>query len=245
MILARIQTHQEITLSRIETDFDLSLDVSHQSLRQLVCVCEGDFNPTAVTLRTNEINAWRYQPATGDSPALLSIQFPEPLEGSGIPLHIRGLSPFPGRSIWRCAGIRPQGAVIPGESLVLHVGAELGLEDWSPGGFELSRTSTDKTGGFILSLQSGTRAIQEGTGKRMESNAGEKGKGGTAGAAKLAVSLRPSARLRLQPAIYHVRQYSAWRVEAGGVSRGTWKRPRAKKQSSPSVLSSGRSQARG
>jgi hypothetical protein len=203
LLVARIQSRQEITSSRVDASFDLNLDVSHGTVRRIACMCEGDFHITGVNVRNTEVDTWRYQAPGPTLPAMLTIDLSEPAEAGTLPIHIQGLSPLAAAGVWHCPGVRPVGAIVMTEELLLQVDPSLAVDDWQPGNFLISRTWTDKAGNLLIQMHSSARDVDEKP---------------TKDTSPTPLLQRPTANLRLQRPVYYVQQYDAWRLSSGGES---------------------------
>jgi hypothetical protein len=153
LVLARLQTRQELTPGQLQSDYDFDLDVLHGSVKELRLECAPMLRPHEVTIRGLE--SWELRPSPG-KPALLVIRLREPFQGG--PLHLSCLAPLASQNNWTSPGMRLVDAVSRGETLTLRIHPGVLLEDWQPAGFRTTRTLFQADGWQQLSLVAGLDA---------------------------------------------------------------------------------------
>ncbi len=161
-IFAKVQSVQQLAADRVRVEHDFQIDVLHGSLRQLVLHGDAALEPIEVSLKTGgDVKSWQWKelPAKKDAkskdlPPLgaLTIHFRQPVQGKIQGLRVRSLAPRPSGLLWTSPALRVERSISRGETLALHVPADLPLGKWSPGSFQLTGLATDIDGTQILSL---------------------------------------------------------------------------------------------
>jgi hypothetical protein len=161
-IFARVQSVQQLGLDRVLIDHDFQIDVLHGSLRELVLHGDATLEPYEVSLKTgDDVKSWQWKelPAKKDAkgkdlPAAgaLTIQFRQPVQGKLPSLRVRSLAPRPSGILWTSPALRVEAALSRGETLALHLPADVPLGKWSPGSFQLTGLLTESDGMQILTL---------------------------------------------------------------------------------------------
>ncbi|HEV3117064.1 MAG TPA: hypothetical protein VGY58_08440, partial [Gemmataceae bacterium] len=162
VVLASLRSRQDLRPNlrpgQFGAEFDISLEVLHGALRDLVCQCDPALWPVSVRMRNQEIDGWDLRPGkTPESPSTLTIRLPGPIQGRAPTLRISCQATAVPGQLWRSPGLHVVGAVPRGETLALQIPPDFELHHWQSGDFELRRTSADADGGQILSLRSGLR----------------------------------------------------------------------------------------
>jgi hypothetical protein len=223
LVLAQLQTTQTLAPDLLEAEFVFHLEVLHHPVRELVFACDPVLKPIQVTLRNRELESWEVRPSTAPgAPATLVIRLREPVQGALQSLRIFCHAPLPAQTPWTCPGLFLVGAVPRGETLVLRVPASLRLEEWQPGGFHLSRATTDPSGRQVLTLTGSGPSPDKETrrqgDKETRRSEGTQDTGGDPAAPSSFIlhpssfQGRPRARLTAQGPEYRARQLTWWRV---------------------------------
>lgn len=197
LVLAKLQTTQELTPGQVQADFEFDLEVLHNGIRELTCECDPSLQPYEVSIRN--LAEYNLRPGSASSPSLLEIRLSEPFQGKSPKLlKIRCLAPLTSDRPWTCPGLRLLNAVPSGETLMVRVDPEVRLEDWQSGGFRFAEAGgvepmpgpmlkgAKPDGVQVLTLLAG---LEAGPNPR-----------------------RPSALVRSSGAEYIVRQHSWWQV---------------------------------
>jgi hypothetical protein len=199
LVLARLQTRQELWPDLVEAEYEFQLEILHGTLRELSCTCDPGLRPYDVSLRSLETDGWELRPGAGAAdPATLVIRLREPAQGLLPPLRIRCRAALarptaePTGLAWACPALRLADCVLRGETLLVRVPPGIRLEDWRPGQFHLLRAATDAAGVQTLTL----------TGSALAAPA----------AAGVDGLQRPAARIRLQGPDWRARQFLWWQV---------------------------------
>jgi hypothetical protein len=198
LVLARLQSRQELWPDLVEVEYEIQLEVYHGTLRELTCACDPALRPYEVSFRGLETDGWELRPGPAAAPSALVIRLREPVQGLLPPLRVRcraALARSPtdhAGPLWNCPALRPAGCVLRGETLVVRVPPSVRLEDWRPGQFHLTRAATDAAGLQTLTLS--------GTGLTAADATGVDG------------LQRPAARVRLQGPDWRARQLLWWQV---------------------------------
>lgn len=204
VLLATLQTRQELGPDRLLSDYDFQIEAPHSSVRQLVFGVDSPLVPYEVTLAGADVKACQWTAASAASPGQgqLTVWLKEPLQGVLPVLRMRCLAPVTINTrvpVWTSPGVRLRGAVARGETLRLHVLPEAHLESWKPGHFRLLKSLTEPNGTLVLTLSHGGVALPR-----------PAALGDAAGAA---VVSRPSAVVRARPCEFLTRQRTWWQIE--------------------------------
>lgn len=161
-IFARVQSEQQLAADRVLIEQRIQLDVLHGSVRELVLVGDAFLEPYEVSLKAGgDVKSWQWKelPAKKDAKGkdlppigALTIQFRQPVQGKVQDLRVRGLAPRPTGLIWTSPALRVEGALARGETLTLHLPADLPLGKWQAGSFQLAGLVTESDGTQILTL---------------------------------------------------------------------------------------------
>jgi hypothetical protein len=191
LVLSRLQTQSHVTFELSDVTFDLTLDVLHGSIHELLCECDASLQPLSVRVRGLEVDSWEQMPGSRPGmPATLRIRLPEPVQGISLPLRIHCLAPVKLGQRWTVPGLRVVGAVPLGETVALQLGPALWLEEWQSGDFLLVDVRSTADGGQRLVLQPRPGVSHT----------------------------RPSARLTVQQPDFRVRQLLWWKLKPEGAS---------------------------
>jgi hypothetical protein len=157
VLLATVQTRQELGPDRMLADFDFHIEALHGSVAQMVFAGDAPLLPYDVALAGADLKSWHWQPP-GPQPRAqgqLTVWLKEPRQGLLPVLRVRCLAPIVKNkkdSTWVSPGLRLVGAVPRGETLRLHVLPEAQLESWKPGHFRLVKLLTEADGTRVLTL---------------------------------------------------------------------------------------------
>lgn len=190
VVLARLQSRQELAPDVVEAEFEYGLEVLHGSLRQLSWECDAGFHPHEMTAVNLDLESWDFVP--GSEPGakgLLQARLREAVQGTLPPIRIRGRVPLGPGTRWTSPGLRLRGAVPRAENLIVRVPGELQLQDWHAGDFQLLRTVTETDGAQTLHLTTSLVSGGDGGGPQ-----------------------RPQARLATLGPDWQVTQVSWWRL---------------------------------
>ncbi len=149
VVVQRQQSTQTLYPDALEAKYELDLEVQTRSVSELICECDPGLRPYAVSLAN--LDTWEVRRGPNpESPSLLVLKLKEPIhEGS---LRVSCLAPLrsvakggpPGPAFpWTSPGLRLQGGIPRGETLILRLHPELRLTSWEPGGFRLIDTQTE------------------------------------------------------------------------------------------------------
>lgn len=181
-VSAQLLATQELTPDGVQAEFRFDVHGLRREVRELVCECDPALRPYEVA--APGLESWEVSPGP---PALLRVRLREPLR-QGV-LQVRCLAPFgapgSGDAAWASPGMSLADAVPRGETLVLRVHPDVGLRDWQPGGFRLTKAATEEDGTQVLTLVGGAVA-------------GE--------------ALRPGARVRTRGVEFQARQLAWWQA---------------------------------
>jgi hypothetical protein len=223
LVLATLQTRQQLTPSRLLADFEFQVEVLHQSVRKLLLECDAALKPYEVTLRNVHLKWKIHQPEGSKGTNLLVVTLPEPFLGP-LSLRVRCTAHLAGSGTWASPGLRllkalpwapPDGSdkletlgdprlvtvLSQGETLKLQVAPDIQLEGWQPGDFRVVKTA-DLDGSQVLTLL----------------------EGGLTGSPQLDVlptprkpfPRRPQAKLKMQGTALRVRQFLWWQLGPDG-----------------------------
>jgi hypothetical protein len=207
LVMAHLKTTQKLAPDRVEADYDFNLEVLHGSIHELLCEGDPALHPTAVSIGTTEIETWEVRPGpTPHAPFRLWIGLPERFQGL-LPLRIHCLASAAVTDRWTSPALRLKNAVFQGERLQLQIAAELRLEDWRAGGFELTKAAVEPNGGQTLTLESGLAEAGPKKGSDPLTREGQ-----TPFSDPLPRTQRPSARLRVQEPEFRTRQMAWWQI---------------------------------
>jgi hypothetical protein len=157
VMLATVQTRQELGPDRLLADFDFQIEALHGSVVQMVFACDAPLLPYDVSLVGADLKSWHWRPP-GPEPRAhgqLTVGLKEPHQGLLPLLRVRCLAPTVKNKMdaaWASPGVRLVGAVSRGETLRLHVLPEAQLESWKPGHFRLVKLLTEPDGTRVLTL---------------------------------------------------------------------------------------------
>lgn len=203
----RQTTTQKLCPEGVDAVFELTLEASSRSGRELVCECDGELRPYRVV--GPSVQGYRFQEGKGDAPARLIIDLREPLrEGTWQISCLAPLSRKPpsanGQPIaWRSPHLRLKGGVPRGETLALWIHPDLQAESWDAGGFRLLNSAQSYDAERKVMMQHMTLL---GGGLSSE------------GSAAKAPPRRPEARLRAFAVEYRARQLAWLRCDAAGLA---------------------------
>ena len=194
-MVQRQQTTQTLFPDAMEARYEMDLKTVNRGIRELTCECDPGLRPYAVSLRN--LDTWEVRPgplATG--PSYLHLRLKEAIhEGT---LRVSCLAPLrqagtagDGLTAWSSPGLRVLEAVPRGETLVLRLHPDLGLEGWHPGSFRLTETTSENDPDDPVAWQ---RLTLVGGGITPEGKQ----------------PARPGARLQVHPVQYRARQLAWW-----------------------------------
>lgn len=192
LLLTRLESRHSLMRDEVESTFDFNLEASRGNIQELTLACDPGLAPLAVAWRNNDLEDWEVLPssnATGEK--ILRIRLPEPLQGGPLLLRVRCVSASPVERAWIAPQLTLRQAIMMAENMTVHVAADLALDDWRPGQFDLLKASTDAAGGYALQLQAGPISAQ---------------------AKADPASRRPRAQIRLQKSEVHARQQLWWDI---------------------------------
>jgi hypothetical protein len=145
LLLARVETRQDLEPDRVRADFDVHLEVLHQGVRELRFACDPELIPYEVA--SPQVQSWEHRPAARpEERSLLLVRLHETQRDCLFSVHLRCLAPLRARPRWTSPAVRVQGAVPRGETLVLRIHPDLRLEDWKPGAFEFNAAAVQPAG---------------------------------------------------------------------------------------------------
>ncbi len=221
LLLVDGKTRQELSPERVLADYDFHIEALHGTVLELVFDGDRSLQPYDVSLGGVEVKNWQWRIADQDMGSagggILVLPLRAPLYGVLPPVSIRCLAPIlqdKKDRVWRSPGLRLRGALSRGETLHLHVPAEVQLEGWRPGNFRLAKTTYGPDGGQVLDLVDGGWAPP-----RAPADLDEKRWGiafGVAAGAELSVPLRPGAVVKSRGNDVLVTQQSWWQVDTQG-----------------------------
>lgn len=135
LLLASLETRQEIEPDVLRADFDFSLDALQRSARDLTFECDPGLRPFEVTGR--HVDGWEQEtPVATGQPSKLTVRLRESAREGTLGVRIRTVAPASMPSRWISPTIRLAGAVSRGERLTLRIHPALQLTAWQPGSFE-------------------------------------------------------------------------------------------------------------
>jgi hypothetical protein len=215
MLLATVQTRQELGPERVLADFDFQIEVPYGSVSQLVFACDAPLEPFEVTLGGAELNAYQWRPpVTGVSArGQLTIFLKEPHQGLLPVLRVRCLAPVVKnkKDSWTSPALQLRGALPRGETLRLHVLPEAHLENWKPGHFRLLKSLTEADGTLVLTMTNTGIALPKPPAAVAEPRLA------LAYSAALGAQApplqRPSAVVRAKPCEFLARQRTWWQID--------------------------------
>lgn len=197
LVLARLQSRQDLTPGQLHADFDFDLEVLHQAVREFVCEIDPGLRPYEVV--THNLEGWEIQPgADASAPQRLIVRLREPFLEARLPLLIRCLAPLATDKLWTSPAVRLVGAVPRGETLLVRIDPDVQLEDWQPGSFRLAEANLDP--GLASQV---TRSRTEGWQVLPL----------TAGLDSRPTPQRPTARVKAQGPDFRVRQQTTWQID--------------------------------
>lgn len=190
LVLGRSQARVKLQAGQLEAHFEYHpIEVLHRSIQELQFEVSPELAIHEVSIANLEIQSWAVTPASGSTPARLTVILREPIQGTLPPVRVRARAPLAVNQRWSCPWLRLVGAISRGDTIHLQLFPELALEAWNPGPFQLSRVVTHGDGIQELTL---TATLSPPAGRNSNS--------------------RPSARLRLVKPQYQVRQLASLQV---------------------------------
>jgi hypothetical protein len=190
LVLASLQTRQQITPAGVVADFEFQVEVLHGAVEELVFECDPGLQPYEVTARNLEFKKWEFTEVAAPEANLLVIRLREPFQGALTGVRVRCLSPMIADKMWTSPALRLRRSWPRGETLKIQVSPSLRLEKWDGGDFRLTGAEEAADGGQLLSLLEPGQTT------------------GTAG--------RPQALLKGQGVGAHTRQASWWQIGREG-----------------------------
>lgn len=156
LVLATVETQQEIQPAQTQCEFRFNLDVVKGPLRNLTLDCSPGFIATEIIVR----NLARWTTTPGPAPQC-TIEWNEPFSGGS--LVVRGFVVHRGQVEWTSPVVAPIGSVVSSERLTILAGPATRLENVRLGAFHLSGGTTSSERGQIIAANSGP--IQSGSGR--------------------------------------------------------------------------------
>lgn len=201
LVLATLATRLELEPDIARADFDFELEIPHEAVRDFVFECDPALRPYEVVVRNRGLESWETRsPAGPNQPALVAVKLREPFRDGLLPLEIqlRCLAPLATDTVWHSPGVRLQGALPQGESLLVRLHPLVRLENW-------------QSGSFVLSPLSEAEAFPAPRGKTTE---GWQVLTLTGTDLKTNRQARPSALVKTQPKEFRTRMLSWWQIGA-------------------------------
>ncbi len=160
-MFARVQSTQTLTPDRIALEHDFQIDVLHGSVQELTLETDDELQPFDVALKGSEIKTWHWKEnvekkdAKGKlllgSVGVLTIEFQQPVQGRIQGLRVKSLAPRPSSTAWTSPALHVRNAQGRGETLQLHLLANVQASQWDPGTFQILDIKTED-GTQILTL---------------------------------------------------------------------------------------------
>jgi hypothetical protein len=191
----RQRTTHKLDPQGLDTTFELTLEASTRSVRELVCECDSELRLREVI--GPNVGDCIFQNGDERKPSRLTIRLREAMRAGTwqiqcmSPLN-RSSSPTSTPIIsWRSPGLRALNGVSRGETIALWLHPELRVENWDFGSFRLASSEIERSsGGQLVTLQGGG----------------------------LGPLRRPSGHFRIRPVEFRVQQSTWWRWGASGLS---------------------------
>jgi hypothetical protein len=157
-LFVQTQTRQTIAPDRVLSEHEFQIEVPRGAIRELTLDADGSLEPVEVLARGAELD-WRWDAPPGPKgktaapTGALTVEFREPQHGTIAGLRVRCVSPRPSTPAdWVCPALRVRHAVCRSESLKIQVHANVHLERWQAGDFQLAGTAADTDGSLTLNL---------------------------------------------------------------------------------------------
>ncbi len=161
-VFARLHSVQYISPDRLAADHEFQLDILHGSVNKLILEGDGGLQPYAVLLPSGETKSWQWKDNTAkndskgqagsESPGLLTIDFPEPVQGKIPSLRVRSLVARTAAGLWTSPRLRVRDALSRGETLEVRMHPDLAFGAWDHGSFQLVNVATEIDGAQKLTL---------------------------------------------------------------------------------------------
>ncbi|GIW78717.1 MAG: hypothetical protein KatS3mg105_0524 [Gemmatales bacterium] len=190
LVLAQVQSRQQIEPDLVRAAFHFEVEVPHQGVDEFRFQCDPGLVPYEVSARN--LLSWEVRPGNRpNQPAILVARLKKPFQGTlPLSLDINCLASSAGDRSWRCPGIRLLDALHRGENLVLEIHPDVRLEEWDFGSFDLDLSESGvrkaEPGWQVLRLID--RGIHEGARKR------------------------PHARVNMKPLSFRTEQKIWWQI---------------------------------
>lgn len=197
LVLAHVHQHQEIEPDQVHADFDFELELPQRGVRTLLFDVDPTLQIHEVSVRNLE--SWKAEPSSdGTQPGILTVKLRELHHDATLVLQIRASASIGADRIWNCPAVTLRHAIIRNESIDLRLDPDLCFENWQSGSFIVANTEYPEPS---TSAPTGRRN-DNGKMLSLTRNPLPVGK----------VGLRPSARIRLNTALFQVQQVSWWQI---------------------------------
>src|SRR5262249_14538432 len=119
-----IQSTQKLSPGQADCEFEIDLIVQRGNLQALTLECDSGLRPYDVAMPG--LDRWEASPLP-DGRTQIQVRLREPFQGGRITIRTLSLLSAPDAS-WACPGVRVNGALSRGETLILRVHPDLKLD---------------------------------------------------------------------------------------------------------------------
>jgi hypothetical protein len=158
LLLAHTLTTQKLTSGGLSAGYDFDVEALHGGVRALVFDCDAPLQPYKVLLGGTELKDWSARPEGGGQ--VLTVPLREPAHGKLPTVHIYCEAALPRdkdkkekETAWTSPGVRLRDARPLGETLKLHVPADVRLEKWNAKDFLLTGVAVEADDVQVLTLE--------------------------------------------------------------------------------------------
>jgi hypothetical protein len=217
LLLATVQSRQEIGAERVQADFEFQIEGLHGSTSELVFDVDTPLAPYEVSIGGVLSRNWKWQPQAKDKATAstqLTLSLPDRLSGALPAIQVRCLAAVAKDRNWTSPGLRLRGSLGRGETLKLVAAPPAQLESWKPGHFRLVKSTENTEGTRELTLVHGGLALRATPAWAIDP-AVALATGVVQGFQATPIQ-RPSAVLKNRTTEVLVRQQAWWQIEAQG-----------------------------